>query len=299
MKIYGLFKVINKNNTQYNSSKLFNALHPDKKIIDTDLFDNDPKTFFNFFYEDNPAILKADIDIQYIEYNKFKKELEMMVNRRTISQYERDITAKMLQKVITAENKFTKYVKEVEKQEKMEDDNQKIIDSLYDSQSKFAKNIKKFLDMYIDFIELNFNNYEVPNDLKLLFDANQISSEKYKDTIMYPSSIISFYRTGINNSNNKISLDKNEGRVEYIVFELDENEKVIIKKTESIQNKINKLETIIKLCNELGLLVPEYVINELHNIPICINYKYDGKDLVIFPINENYNEIQYEIIHKI
>lgn len=298
MKIYGLFKVINKNNTQYNSIDLFNALHPNKKIIDIDLFDNDPKTFFNFFYEDNPAILKADIDIQYIEYNKFKKELEMMVNRKTISQYERDITAKMLQRVITAENKFTKYVKEVEKQDKIEDDNQKIIDLLYDSQSKFAKNIQKFLNMYIDFVELNVNS-EIPNELKLLFDANQISSEKYEDTIMYPSSIISFYRTGINHSTNKISLDKNEGRIEYIVFELDENESVLIKKTESTQDKINKLETIIKLCDELSLLVPEYVIDELHNILKCINYKYDGKDLMIFPINENYNEIEYEIIHKI
>lgn len=289
MNPYGLFKVIDKNKKRLNI-ELFNLLHPENRLNDIKLHDIEPKTFFNFFYEDNSAILKADIDIQYIEYNKFKKELDQMIYKKTISQYEKDIINKMLQKLIVAENKFIKYQEEILKINDADRENHKIIDKLDKDQSTFAKNIDNYLELYYNYIDL----YEdaVPNYLKILFDTEHIDGCDYENTIMYPDSIISYYRTNIVCDNGIITLN-DTNRAEYIVFELDPNESIGFITTEANSNTKNKLKQMIELCNEMDIAVPEIVQSKINSISRCVEFKYLDKNLYIRPVEKGEKEIKY------
>lgn len=289
MKLYGLFKVINKNIKNLDI-ELFNLLHPENKLNDPSSFDIESKTFFNFFYEDNPVILKADIDFQYIEYNKFKRELEQMAYKKNISQYEKDIIGKMLQKLIIAENKFCKYQKEVSIIDKADIRNRDVIENLFQSQPIFAKNIYNYLEMYYNFIDLNEN--EIPDNLKLLFDTEYVDANNYEDTIMYPNNVISYYRTGVKFDDSKIILD-NDNRVQYIVFELEPNESIKLNTTEENTAKINKLKRISELCNEMNIPIPNEVISKLNSISRCIWFKYKEKNLLIYTVEKDEQEIIY------
>jgi hypothetical protein len=294
MKIYGLFKVINKNNKKIDSFNLFNLLHPDKKLNLVNEIDIDPKTFFTYFFEDVPSILKASINIQYIEYDKFKRELEHMINRKNISIYEHDIITKMVTRLITAENKFIKYKEDVSKMEQMEMKNQNILDEVISSQPKYAKDINKYLNLYHDYIELELTFDEFPDDLKLLFDMKEIKPIDYTDSIMYNDSIISFYRTGIVHENSKIIIDD---RIQYVVFEIDDNETVKLKINES--ENIKKLKDIMKLYEELNMPVPFDVKLQLDNLTGQIFYKYKDKNLLIYKVGNGDKDLEYEIINKL
>lgn len=288
MKLYGLFKVINKNKKDLKID-LYNLLHANKKLNDISLFDIEPKTYLNFFYEDNPVILKAGTDIQYVEYIKFKKELEGMISKQHVSQYERDMINKMLLKVIIAENKFIKYKNEVSKINELENENDKIINDLENSQSKFAKNIDKYLELYYNYADLE---NDIPEDLKLLFDIDQIEIGKYEDTIMYRNSIISFYRTGVKYNKEKIILDND--RVEYVVFEPESNESIELFNYKD-NEIINKVKTIKKLYEEIDMPVPKKILSKLDNKCHYIEFEYNGKTLIICPIGKDEKEIFYEI----
>ena len=279
MKPYGLFKVIDKtkNNLQF---ELYNKLHPDKLLLNT----TEHKSFLDFFYEDNPIILKAGIDIQLIEYIKFKKELDQIINKKTISPNERDILNKMLLRVIKAENKFTKYMKL--------DNNNKILDDLEKKQSRYAKNIGKYLDQYYNYI--NLSKEDVPYDLGIIFDYEQVDMVNYENTIMYKNSVISFYRTGINCDNGKIIFDNKDNRIEYLVFELEAGESVKIINDEKY---IEKLQTISKLYEEINMPVPGNIKSKLKNISKLIEFIYNNKKLMLYPI-DNEQELIYEIIKE-
>jgi hypothetical protein len=294
MKIYGLFKVINKGSTNYEGVNLFNLLHPDQRIEENGL-DLEPKTFFDFFFEDNDAVKIAGVDIQYDEYNKFKRELEQMVCKKTISQFDRDTIAKMLQRIITAENKFLKYKRHADKIDCIEANNQNIIDRLFSSQSKYAMDINKFIDLYHDYVDLGVTDDEIPGNLKLLLDLDEIRGCNYEDTIMYPLSAISFYRTGVRCVSCKVILDNEDGRVEYVAFDLEGDEaikSVNIKRVQWHDDKVSKLEALAKLCEELSVPLPKEAM-----VPQYINYKYNGRKLIILPVSSKDREIEYELVN--
>ena len=289
MKVYGLFKVINKNNREQNN-ELYNILHPEHQLNSIRV---EQKTFLDFFFHDNPAILKADIGIQYIEYNKFKRELEEMTSKKYISQYERQFIDKMLLKVIVAENKFLKYNDDISKVDNAIIENKKIINNLVVSQPIFAENINKYLELYYSYLE---QEEDCPEYLKQLFDIEHLEHrDKYTDTVMYPNSIISFYRTGIQYSEGKIILDNIKSIAEYIVFELDINQSIKFNIENNENEKINKLKHIISLCEEISVSPPEDVIAEL-NQTHYVEHIYNQKRLIIYRIKKGQIELIYEII---
>lgn len=293
MKIFGLFKVIDKNKNSEISFELFNLLHPDKQLNDLSSIDLEPKTFFNFFYEDNPVFLKAGVNIQYMEYCKFKKELEQLTSKKSFSEYDYEMISKMILKMVTAENRFIEYKEKEAELEKMESYNQLIIDELYSSQLDHGKNVQKYLDIYY-----NCNEFKIaiPENLKLLFDNEHVRVDKYKESIMYPDDIISFYRTNVKYTNDKIILDNNDGnRIEYIVFEAEMSEVIDIKPKGTDLEKIKKLNTIIELCSECNLPIPKKIILKLNSMLKLVNFKYNGKNLFIYPVDKDEKEIIYEI----
>lgn len=271
MKIYGLFKIIN-NNNNISNFELYNKLHPNNIL--NNLPDQEPFTFFDFFYEGIDAMLDADIDIQYFEYYKFKNELDSLSKREILSMYDYDRLTEMLSRLIVAENKFIKYKNDTSIIDKIERQNITILENIIANKSKYAKDINKYFELYNNYYELEI---EVPNELKILFDMKNISPNNYLNTIMFPDSIISFYRTNIEIQNGIIQNELNI--FEYVVFELENiNETVNLKYD---QERVNKLIEIKKLCEECNIEIPDKVLSELSETDVRINYQYNGKNLII------------------
>ena len=258
MKIYGLCKIINQKNLNCDGFELFNFLHPDQKLNNIGSFDIEPKTYYNFFYEDNPAILKADISIQHKEYTKFKNHLDSLINKKTMSQYEHDVIIKMLHRLTNTETKFLAYKSDVAKITEQENHNKRIIDDLEKKQS-------------------------------------QVTNVVGKD-ILYPNSIISFCKTAVSCIDGGIIIG-DQNITEYIVFELEPNQSIKLKLSDDIVNKIKKLNDIQKICQELNISVPENVINMLNNLSRQILYwSYKDKNLAIYIVDKCDKELEYEVI---
>ncbi|AYV83531.1 MAG: hypothetical protein Hyperionvirus8_15 [Hyperionvirus sp.] len=292
MKIYGLFKVINKGNNDMESSELFNLLHPDKKlhrVLNEGISNN--KTFFDFFYEDNPYMGMTSIDAQYIEYNKFKRDMEQLINKKNLSMYENDNIGKMVSRLAVAENKYLKYKTQIAGLDKRESENQVIVDELYDMQSKYGKNIEKYADMCREFSEFKDElSLEIKeNNFRMLFDLDNVDIFSYDETILYPDSVVAFYRTGVSVKEGCVVIEE-AGRVEYVVFELHGDEGVEVERVNTfVEDTIQKISN---LCEEIGLEVPEVVRNRVGQRPL--RFEYHGRKLVIYRIEENESEVKFK-----
>lgn len=294
MKIYGLFKVINKANNDTDSFKLFNLLHPDKKLHLVHLAGNEEhKTFFSFFYEDNPYMMVSSIDSQYIEYNKFKRDMEQLINKKNLSLYENDTIGKMVSRLSIAENKYIKYKEQLALLDKHETDNQAILDELYEIQPICAKNIDKYIDMCYEFIEFKDDLSEEikENNFQMLFDLEHIDILNYDDTIIYPDSIISFYRTGVKKNQDGTALIIDDPkRIEYVVFELENDEEnIIIEKNVTLVEE--NIQKITALCEDIGVILPDVIRNRVGERPL--KYEYQGRKLIIYRVEENEFSIRF------
>ncbi|AYV81279.1 MAG: hypothetical protein Harvfovirus24_15 [Harvfovirus sp.] len=299
MKIYGLFKVINKGNNNTDSFALFNLLHPDKKLnaVSSFVTDEKYKTFFSFFYEDNPYMNVSSIDSQYIEYNKFKRDMEQLINKKNLSMYENDTIGKMVSRLAVAENKYMKYKEKMSVMDARESDNQVIIDELYDSQTVYAKNIDKYVDMCYEFNEFKDDLSEEikDNNFKMLFDLDNVDILNYDDTIMYPDSCVSFYRTGVVVENGSVVID-DASRIEYVVFELEKDESdesFFIEKEETfVESTVKK---IMVLCNDIGIEVPDVIKNRVGERPL--KYDYQGRKLIIYRVEAEELQVKFSFIN--
>mgnify|MGYP001221509353 CR=1 FL=1 len=198
MKLYGLFRNVNLQNENYSVVDFYNKLHPNNMLYNLDNYKNilceEPKTFFDFFYEKDKRMLNENIDVQYRGYIKFKKKLEDLIIKNKpqsdeLSTHEQNNISKMNFRLIKAEHEYLEYSKLVLKITRMDEYNKNVLNRLYDEQ-------------------------------------NILPPDCSDDMILYKDNIIEFYKILLEYDENIIYLKDNKEYVDYIVFEY-ENDEVI------------------------------------------------------------------------
>lgn len=157
MNVYGLVKKINILNDKHDSNVVYNMLHPEMRLNNVEQEDK-LYTFMDFFFENEPDMLKKKISEQFFEYNKFKNTIQSNIDKN-LTDYQKTKLLKMIVRLMEAEKKYSAYKKNIEGKEKLLNENYDIYETLYNQQADISQTCGEplFEDNIISFCKVPLN----------------------------------------------------------------------------------------------------------------------------------------------